>query len=714
MLVCPTDHGITGGVRGVLPEDLESTPRAKRHLLGVTVGEAYLINGYLGSGGFGAVYRAEQKALGRDVALKILQLDMVGDESVVHRFKREARTAAAILDPNVVTLFDYGEASMGAAEEDQVLYIAMELVRGPTLRQVIKREGGLGLHGAIQTGINILRGLAAAHQLGVVHRDLKPGNVLIDESKHRPHFARLFDFGIASIQGSGGHTTQMGQGGVLGTPKYMAPEQWRAQSTAPCTDVYAFGVMLAEMLLGQPPVPKMELVDMAAAHCRSERPEVTLTSRREPVPHALTQFIKKCMAIDPRQRYGTAREALVSLEAIAAAPLSAPVPEVSTAREARDAEGDISYSGVVPVATDATLHGRPATILSPPAPPQSPPAPPGAARPSQPPPPPLRPGAGTTSPLPGPVPGPQTGLQHSLQPGAPASPLAALPQLSAPPTVDFEALAAEDVEEILEVHLDPPRRIWPWALVAVGLLLAVVGWRLAGALQEQAPATPAGALTAGSAADPDRVAGAAPAADAAQVAAPDAAPAAVAVPDAAPVDARTADAVAADAGTADAGIPDAGAPDAAPAVAVGAAGKLEGGKPGVEAERPKGRRPGPERGPKSGPSATLAAADGAGGAGAAAPPSAPATEPAAARPVARVQVAGLDVTPKANPSAADLDLARREYIRGTDAQKRGAPKSAQRYFVNALRQGLDGAEAADAQRRLKQLADEIALEASEF
>ncbi|MCA9545430.1 MAG: serine/threonine protein kinase, partial [Myxococcales bacterium] len=219
--ICPQDHGVTGGVYGVPAEVFENTPRAKRHLLGVTIGDAYIINGYLGSGGFGAVYRAEQKALSRDVALKLLMLDMVGDETVIQRFKREARTAAAILDPNVVTLFDYGEASVGPAEEDQVLYIAMELVYGPTLRQLVKRQGGLGLHGSVQVGLNILRGLAAAHQLGVVHRDLKPGNVLIDESKNRKHFARLFDFGIASLQGSGGHTTQMGQGGVLGTPKYM-------------------------------------------------------------------------------------------------------------------------------------------------------------------------------------------------------------------------------------------------------------------------------------------------------------------------------------------------------------------------------------------------------------------------------------------------------------------------------------------------------------
>jgi serine/threonine-protein kinase len=650
--VCPTDHGVTGGVRGITLEDLENTPRAKRHLLGVTVGEAYLINGYLGSGGFGAVYRAEQKALGRDVALKILQLDLVGDEQVVQRFKREARTAAAILDPNVVTLFDYGEASVGQAEEDQVLYIAMELVRGPTLRQVIKREGGLGLHGAMQTGINILRGLAAAHQLGVVHRDLKPGNVLIDESKHRPFFARLFDFGIASIQGSGGHTTQMGQGGVLGTPKYMAPEQWRAQATAPCTDVYAFGVILAEMLLGQPPVPKMELVDMAAAHCRSERPAIRLTSRSEVVPEAITRFIQKCMAIDPRQRYGSAREALVVLEGIAASPLTAPVPEVSTASEARDVEGDISYSGAVPAGsgTAGPMRADPTTR--------------GAPRP--------------------------TGPQLSPPPLLPGTSVGPPPVPPAPVVLDAAALIEvddADDSEVLEVHFEEPRRIWPWVLAVVGVVLAFVGWRLADALTaSSAPPTIAGSTAASAAPEPLPVAAAV---DAARPLVADAAPAA---------DAAAAVAV-------DAGAPDA-LPDAKPEADQAVVARVT---PSSAAEPDKARPPRRgERPTKIAPSSAIASA-----AASEAPPAAVPSE--APRVVARrVTVAGQDVTPKANPTDEDRAVAHNEYLRGTDAQSRGAPKSAQGYFVKALRLGLSGADAADAQRRLKQLADQIALEASEF
>ena len=155
---CPVDHAVTGGVRGVTAGTLAHTPRSKQHLLGVTIGDAYVINGYLGSGGFGAVYRAEQKALGRDVAIKVLLVDPEIDPAVIQRFKREARTSAALLDPNIVTLFDYGETSLSDAgeEKDHLLYFVMELVHGPTLRQFLKTlPNGVGLDHSLKLGINM-------------------------------------------------------------------------------------------------------------------------------------------------------------------------------------------------------------------------------------------------------------------------------------------------------------------------------------------------------------------------------------------------------------------------------------------------------------------------------------------------------------------------------------------------------------------------------
>ena len=589
---CPVDHSISAGVRGITRDAIESTPRSKRHMLGLTINDAYVVNGYLGSGGFGAVYRAEQKALARDVALKLLVVDAVNDPAVIRRFKREARTAAQLLDPNIVPLFDYGEATISADDDDKVLFFAMELVHGPTLRQQVKAEGGHGLDDALDIGINILRGLAAAHQLGVVHRDLKPGNVLIDLSKRRKNFARLFDFGIASLAGSGGHTTQMGQGGVLGTPKYMAPEQWRAKQTAPCTDVYAFGVILCETLVGEPPIPKMDLVEMATAHCKGPRPEITVSGKNEPIPEALTRFIQKCMAIDPRQRYGTAREALDVLEAIDAERDNAQVPQVSRYGEPgmnRDTDPSASQ-----VSGHVTTRGSTA---------------------------------------PPPLPPPLSG-EHALVSGSMTDP-------------------DVDGSDVIHVEIDEPRRLWPWVLAAVGLLLAFVGFRLVDALQQRPGPEPT------TAAQP---VAAAVVPDAAVATAPDAAPVAVVK-----------------------------APDAAPVVE----GKPpDAGKAAVEPRQPKPYERKVAANPKPKPDRDK-------------------EEEKVAAPEPK-QIAGLDVTPMANPTSKDLADAMADYVRGVDAQKRGAPKSAQRFFVKALRAGLKGGKAADAQRRIKQIADATALEASEF
>ncbi len=328
------DHDVTGGVHGVVRSELLATPRAHRHLLGLTINDAYVINGFLGAGGFGAVYRATQVALDRDVALKLLMLDDGIDQASVERFKREAKTAAALLDPNVVTLFDYGEATLREDGFDNVLFFAMEYVEGPTLSEMLRKNGGFDLAPALDIAAHVLRGLAAAHRRGVVHRDLKPGNVLIDELKRRGNFARLFDFGISSLIGSGGKTATMNAGAVVGTPKYMAPEQWLGHATSPATDVYAFGAILAELLTGKPAVPRDETVVMYDAHLKGARPHVTETARGEAVPPEVTAFVQRCMAIEMADRFPDAGEALTELETFwggfgtSAPPRPAPPPSI--------------------------------------------------------------------------------------------------------------------------------------------------------------------------------------------------------------------------------------------------------------------------------------------------------------------------------------------------------------------------------------------------
>ncbi len=313
---CPTPHGIVGGVFGLPREVVDQVPRNRRHVLGMTINDEFVVTGFLGSGGFGAVYRARQIELERDVALKLLAFDQVGDSTSVERFKREARTAASLLDPNIATLFAFGETQVSDAPRDRLIFMAMELVEGPTLAEFIHQTKGTDLPTVFLLGRNILRGLAAAHDQGVVHRDLKPSNVVIDTGKRRPWFARLIDFGIASLQ-SGGHTTLRSEGTVLGTPKYMAPEQWLSKPTSPATDVYAFGTLLVELITGQPAVPKDEPRVMCVAHCQAPRPVVTDTAHGEAVPDDLQSFIQRCMAIRPEDRFQTARDALIAFEIVA-------------------------------------------------------------------------------------------------------------------------------------------------------------------------------------------------------------------------------------------------------------------------------------------------------------------------------------------------------------------------------------------------------------
>lgn len=683
---CPNDHGIAGGVYGVTRDALEATPRAKRHLLGVEVNQAYIIDGYLGSGGFGAVYKAVQKALARPVALKLLVLESGTEETVIERFKREARTAAQILDPNVVTLFDYGEAALGEHESDRMLYMAMELIDGPTLRRVIKRSKGLGLDASLKVGVAILRGLAAAHQMGVVHRDLKPSNVLIDESKGREWHARLFDFGIASLQGAGNQTQLTSEGGVLGTPKYMAPEQWRALPTTPATDVYAFGCILAEMLTGQPPVPKMELAEMARAHCRGPRPHVTMTSKGEPVPVALTNFIKRCTAVDPTKRYGVAQEALEVFESIDRGRDAAPVPHVP---EGAPWPEDPSGSDVGPMLGPEPEGMPPAAAMA-----SSAELPAVHATPSE-----RHSGHYSGS----------YGSQHSVS--LPTDPFAgdnANPSQSQ--SMSWASVSTE------------PERPSRKALIFGGLGLLAAGAIIALSLRSPQTLPVMGAAAPSPAPSPalPPVAGGEQA-----LLTPTApsggggAPARPAPVEAAPTKSGPGASLAA------------GQPERAPsAVSPGEAGAADGGitqiAAGEEKAQARAQAPGEPTPAEPTPSEAIPAEKSKPVAKTVKKPKrrgrvkrprsnlvdAPTGKPAEAAPEAIAKVA--DKQPEAAPAQAPAAAAMKLFARAKEADRRGAPRSARRFYEQALGEGLAGAEAQEAQRRIKALQSTLVKGRKEF
>jgi serine/threonine protein kinase len=249
-------------------------------LLGQRLGE-YEVVALLGRGGMAAVYQAKQSApLQRDVAIKVVKPTAVEAADFVKRFEREAQIIASLSHPHIVKIFDYGQ-------QGETVYLVMELLRGGSLRQRLK-GGPLDLAEAARFLDQIASALDYAHQKGIVHRDLKPQNVLLDETGS----LLLTDFGIAKALDETTGLTHSGK--VMGTPSYMAPEQWQGQSIDGRADVYALGVMLFEMLGGEVPFKGDTPFTLMYMHLNDPPP--SLRSLRADIPAEIEQVVKGALA----------------------------------------------------------------------------------------------------------------------------------------------------------------------------------------------------------------------------------------------------------------------------------------------------------------------------------------------------------------------------------------------------------------------------------
>lgn len=311
-------------------------PGEPQSRIGETIGR-FQLTGLLGRGGMGVVYAAFDVALHREVALKLLPADAVESEDRRRRLLREARSAAAVSHPNIAAVFDVGEI-------DGAVFIAMERVHGRSLRAALEAAAGaIAPAEAARIGREIARGLAAAHEAGVIHRDIKPENVMIGgngEVKRdtRPENGmiggngevKLLDFGLAKLLGAEGsvgasatsHVTTR-EGRILGTPSYMSPEQARGLPADPRSDVFAFGVVLFEMLAGERPFRGATATDVLAAIVRDAPPR--LASRGAGISGALASVVARCLEKDPSARYTHAGELLAALDAAERAPESSPL-----------------------------------------------------------------------------------------------------------------------------------------------------------------------------------------------------------------------------------------------------------------------------------------------------------------------------------------------------------------------------------------------------
>ena len=247
----------------------------------------------LGSGGMGEVYLARDRVLGRDVALKVLRKQYAGNDEFAERFKREAMSAASLSHPNIVQVYDRGETEEGAS------YIAMEYVPGGTLKERISREGPLEAANAAGLGAQVAEALGAAHDRGMVHRDIKPQNVLLAARGE----AKVADFGIAR---AGSSATISRTGSVMGTAGYMSPEQALGKPATPKSDLYSLGVVLYEALTGELPYNADNPIAVSMKHVNEPlRPPIELNPR---IPRGMNALVTKLLAKDPEGRYADADE----------------------------------------------------------------------------------------------------------------------------------------------------------------------------------------------------------------------------------------------------------------------------------------------------------------------------------------------------------------------------------------------------------------------
>ncbi|HLY29032.1 MAG TPA: serine/threonine-protein kinase [Aggregatilineales bacterium] len=266
-------------------------------LIGQQLGQ-YEITALLGKGGMATVYQARQRSINRDVAIKVIKPDSTGTSDFLNRFEREANTIAHLSNPHILNVFDYGQ-------QDDLVYLVMELLKGGSLTDLV-HQGSLPVPTALRVLDQVASALDYAHKQGIIHRDVKPQNVLLDEEGN----AYLTDFGLAKMLGENSTLTQTGA--VMGTPAYMSPEQWAGETLDARTDIYSLGIMLFEMVSGVTPFQAATPMSMMHQHIYEELP--SLHALRPDLPPAIDKVIARAVSKKPGDRFPAAGQLVVAFK----------------------------------------------------------------------------------------------------------------------------------------------------------------------------------------------------------------------------------------------------------------------------------------------------------------------------------------------------------------------------------------------------------------
>lgn len=297
MKLCMMCHLQFGNEQEICPKDnIPLIALGNDPLLGTTIQQRYRLDAIIGRGAMGMVYLATQELIDRQVAIKVLHSHLVSESESLKRFHQQAKAASRLHHPHIVTLYDYGIIPGGQP------YIAMDLLKGQTLAELLEEKGTLPLSDLLPIFKQICEALADAHKHGVVHRDVKPDNIVLETREDGKYWVKVVDFGIAKLMRTAGETQPRitKTGAVCGSPAYMSPEQYQGLDVDQASDIYSLGAVLFECLTGKLPFTSIDLVGLMSQHLTEAPP--LLSNYQSGLPPSLEKMVNRALAKNPQDR----------------------------------------------------------------------------------------------------------------------------------------------------------------------------------------------------------------------------------------------------------------------------------------------------------------------------------------------------------------------------------------------------------------------------